>query len=110
LRFTFSSPTRCLLARWDLEQLEPLYAAGRREQALALPAAGEPSVLLVGRRGYATYFRRLPAAEGRVLHELWRGASFGEACAVLEHERPALEPAQVVEALGRWLADGLLAR
>jgi uncharacterized protein (UPF0276 family) len=109
LRLSFSPPTCLLLARWDLEQLEPLYAAGRREQALALTPASEPSVLLVGRRGHATYFRRLPAAEGRVLHELWRGASFGEACAALERGQLALEPAQVVAALGRWLAAGLLA-
>ncbi|MEY4550518.1 MAG: hypothetical protein RL685_6713, partial [Pseudomonadota bacterium] len=110
LRFTFSPPTRCLLARWDLERLEPLYVAGQRERVLALSADAEPSVLLVGRRGHTTYFRRLPAAEGLVLRELYQGASFGEACAALASEQLALDPTEIVQALGRWLAAGLLAR
>ncbi|MEY2931242.1 MAG: hypothetical protein RL033_1991, partial [Pseudomonadota bacterium] len=110
LRFKFSPPTRCLLARWDLERLEPLYLAGQREQVLALGADAEPSVLLVGRRGHATYFRRLPPGEGLVLRDLFRGVSFGEACAALERRRLALEPTEIVQALGRWLEAGLLAR
>lgn len=110
LRFTFSPPSHVLVTHWDLEQLEPLYATGQRELALALGAAATPRVLLVGRREHATYFRRLSSGEGLVLLELWRGASFGRACAALERERLALGPAQIVQALGRWLADGVLGR
>lgn len=110
LRFRFSPPVTCLASHWDLERLDQLYAAGEREAALALPRSLGPGQFVVGRRGHATYFRRLPAAEGLVLHELYRGASFGTACAALERAQLDLEPAALVRALGRWLADGLLAR
>ncbi len=89
-------------------QRESLYGAGQREAALALAPESEPCVLLVGRRGHATYFRRLPAAEGRVLCALACGESFGEACAALEREHVAIEPGELVLAMGRWLAAGLL--
>jgi hypothetical protein len=45
-----------------------------------------------------------------VLRDLFRGVSFGEACAALERRRLALEPTEIVQALGRWLEAGLLAR
>jgi hypothetical protein len=107
LRFRFAPPTRLLLVRWDLEQVEGCYARAEREQALSL-APGAERTLIVGRRGHATYFRYPGAAEGLVLARLWQGESFGAACAALERAGVEFQPAELVQALRRWLADGLL--
>ena len=107
LRLSFSPPTQLLQVRWDLELVQGCYARAEREQALSLTPGAERT-LIVGRRGHATYFRSAGAAEGLALARLWQGESFGAACAALERAGAELQPAELVQALQRWLADGLI--
>jgi len=106
LRFSWTPATQLSRARCDLEQLERCYAAGDRAAARGLEP-GEERVLVVGRRGHVTYFRALGSGEASALEALWRGANFAAACARLESAGE--QPAELVQWLRRWLADGLLA-
>jgi hypothetical protein len=47
--------------------------------------------------------------EDAALSQLWHGATLGDACLTWERAFSGLEPAQLVVALRRWLADGMFA-
>jgi hypothetical protein len=106
LRFAWTAATRALSARCDLEGLERCYLAQERRAALDLKP-GEERVVVVGRRGHATYFRALGSAEALAFQALWQGESFAVACARLA--AAGEQPAELVPSLRRWLADGMIA-
>jgi uncharacterized protein (UPF0276 family) len=106
LRFAWTPPTQLLSASCDLERLERHYVAGERSAALGLEPDGSHA-LVVGRRGHATYFRGLGRGEAIAFTALWQGESFAAACARLESAGE--QPAELVQWLRRWLADGMVA-
>jgi hypothetical protein len=106
LRFAWTPPTQLLSARCDLERLEGFYIAGERNAALALQPQ-EERLLVVGRRGHATYFRALGNGEAIAFEALWHGENFADACARIESAGE--QPTELVQWLRRWLADGMLA-
>ena len=106
LRFNCTPSTQLISARCDLERLERCYIARDRTAALTLqPHAAR--ALVVGRRGHATYFRALGRGEAVAFEALWCGENFASACARLESAGEP--PAELVQWLRRWLADGMLA-
>lgn len=109
LRFTFAPATQRLALRWELPRVEQLCRSGQAALALELPPGQEPRGLWIGRRGHVPYYHCPDAAEDAALSQLWQGATLGDACAEGERAVPGLEPAQLVVALRRWLADGMLA-
>ena len=106
LRFGWTPATCVFSARCDLEALERCYLAQDRGAALALEP-GEERVLVVGRRGHATYFRTLGGGEARAFQALWEGESFSVAC--VRSAAAGEQPAELVRCLRRWLGDGLIA-
>jgi len=109
LRFSFAPATQCLETRWDLEHLEPSFWSGRVATALQLPPQAAPRGLWIGRRGHTPYFRCPQAGEDAALSQLWHGATLGDAYAAWERAEVGREPAELVAALRRWLADGMFA-
>jgi len=109
LRFTFAPATQRLALRWELPRIEQMCQSGQAALALELPPGQAPRGLWIGRRGHVPYFYCPDAAEDAALSQLWQGATLGDACAECERAGVGLEPAQVVVALRRWLADGMLA-
>lgn len=112
LGFSLSEPTRLVRVDVDIVEVARRLALGDRLGAREVPRAPAPLVVLVGRRGHATYFRRLADAEATLLAAIAAGASFGEACAELAGAGTPLTeagPQQVAGYLLRWVEDGVLA-
>jgi hypothetical protein len=110
LTFELSLPTRLIRADWDLSEVAARLRAAGAEAARAVVRAPAPLVVLVGRRGFTSYFRRLDGAEAAVLASLAEGGSFGAACDAAARAGSTVELGALASALGSWLDDGVIAR
>ncbi len=108
LRFTLASTTARLALQHDVQRVAESCHAKRREAALAAGRRSEGVPVLVGRRGFSTYFRCLSMAEARALECFASGLSFGAVCEDLAERDPAFEALTMASFLRRWLADGVL--
>jgi putative DNA-binding protein len=109
LTFELSTPTRLVSADWDIAELARRLAGGTPEAARKLARAARELLFLVGRRGFATYFRPLAGAEATALQTLAAGKSFGALCEAVAREHPGVELAEIAGHLMRWLDDGVIA-
>lgn len=107
LSFAFSSATRRLEAPFDVVGVLEQCDGGARDAAIESASKPAPQALLVGRRGYAVYFRRLEPLESEVLGAFEQGLSFGAVSELLAQRDAEMSPAGIVAQLRRWLADGV---
>lgn len=109
LTFELSLPTRLIRVDWDVCEIAARLATAGEESARAVERAPESLVVLVGRRGFLTYFRRLDGAEAAALECLAAGSSFGAACDAAAGAESNVELGAIATALGRWIDDGVIA-
>jgi hypothetical protein len=108
LCFALALPSRRIETHWDLVAIAGLCDGAEREAALAFAAEASSHSVLVGRRGYGVYFRRLDPGEARALDGFQAGASFEGVCADLALHEPSFQPSDMVGYLRRWLDDGVI--
>jgi hypothetical protein len=107
LRLTLSNPTQRLASGWDLTRVARASGDLQRDTLVCLEQ-GPRRAFLVGRTGYRTYFRELPADEAQVLDGFCAGATFGAVCAEMQAREPEFDPARMAAWLQRWLKDEVL--
>jgi Putative DNA-binding domain len=110
LGFSLSQPARRMVVGWDLPCVFECCDRGETAAALALGAEPSPAALLVNRRGYSVYFRKLGRLESEAIAAFERGACFETVCSELARDNPELGPAEMVAVLRRWLAEGVIGR
>lgn len=107
-RFKLLPSVRLLDLAWNVE---PIWKALNDDPEAATEEPETlPHVLLVWRPALDCRWRSAESCEGAALRALAQGASFAECCTILAASGEP-EPAQIAARfLGRWIADGLLAR
>ena len=74
-------------------------------------AQGAPGLVLVWRQGFEPVMRRADGDEALMLRAVDEGQGFGAICAgFAEHGDPAEAVTRAGTVLGRWLAEGLIAK
>lgn len=104
---------RTVPALRTLEQrfsIDALWSACERAEALPAPLACSQT-LLVWRRGFRVYHRRLFGAEAQALRTLQSGAQFSVLCELFMEDDSVERAAQrAAQCLQQWLSDQLLCR
>jgi hypothetical protein len=108
LHLDLSTPTRLVRVDWDVAEIARCLEGDAPESARQLARSPVPLTFLVGRLGFATYFRRLGAVEATALTALARGDSFGAACEAVSRASPEVELSSLARDLMRWLDDGVI--
>lgn len=84
------------------------WLAAEREETPPPPQA-TPERVLVWRRGFGVYHRKVSGDEARALALLARPATFGELCGLFDDGRPTAETAlRALTVLKQWLADEIV--
>jgi len=87
-----------------------LWLSAERDEEPPPPQRSDERVL-VWRRGFGVYHRKVVGDEARALALLARPATFGELCALFDHGHPTAETAlRALAVLKQWLADEILER
>lgn len=101
-------PAWSALRAFDPETAAPDQPAPELPEPVPLP-----HVLLIWRERWDTRWRSLDPLEAELLHALAAGQSFAGICALAAQQQgpdAGTAPARVVQALQRWLTQGLLCR
>lgn len=100
-------PTARLL-RLELNTVA-VWQALNDEQAPPPSAPAEGAVLwLVWRKELQPHFRSLETAEAALLHAIFGGAGFADACAAAQAQHDTLDAEQIGACMRQWLDDGLI--
>ncbi|MBB4843337.1 hypothetical protein HNP55_001856 [Paucibacter oligotrophus] len=118
LRFELQPSVQLLRLGWAIEPSWRLLRAWEPDSFDAAPELPEPQahahVLLVWRQDLETRWRSLAPAEARLLQAVAAGQPFAALCELALADLPPGQPPQaaaqaVLDALGGWVAEGLLA-
>ncbi|RQO59966.1 DUF2063 domain-containing protein [Paucibacter sp. KBW04] len=113
LTLTLQPTVQLLPMTWAIEPGWRLLRAWEPESGEDAPDLPEPQaldhVLLIWRQGLETRWRSLDSLEASLLRAVAAGQSFAVLCDLVAAVQPEAAAQLVVQALGGWLAEGLLA-
>lgn len=114
LTLTLQPTVQLLTMNWAIEPGWRLLRAWEPESGEDAPELPEPQalehVLLIWRQGLETRWRSLDSLEASLLRAVAAGESFAVLCEMVAAVQPEAAAQLVLQGLGGWLAEGLLAK